>query len=218
MPRSDHQVAVHDDEFHVMPQGTQFWSESAQFTCVDPASGISAYMHWGLLGREVWEALFALYLPNGEILVSRTFAPRVEGEPMRTGQAEIYPIEPREKWHMRYDGVARRVLMADLAKEPLKDGPTERVKLDLIGVGTTPTFGKGMRLRPEEMDPQDNNLAVSGSGLHIEQSMRVTGTVEFHGEVIKFDAVGQRDHSCGPRHNSHMWRESWVNEIGRAHV
>ena len=211
MPRSDHQVAVHDDEFHVMPEGTQLWSESAQFTCVDPASGISAYMHWGLLGREVWEALFALYLPDGEILVSRTFAPRVEGETMRTGQAEIYPIEPREKWRMRYDGMARRVLMADLAKEPLKDGPTERVKVDLIGTGTTPTFGKGMRLKPEEMDPQDNNLAVSGSGLHIEQSMRVTGTVEFHGEVIKFDAMGHRDHSCGPRHNSHMWRESWVN-------
>ena len=29
--------------------------------------------------------------------------------------------------------------------------------------------------------------------------------------MIQFDAFGQRDHSCGPRHNGHMHRESWVN-------
>ena len=211
MSLSDHQVAVHDDEFHTMPDGVSLWSESAQFTCYDPATGIAAYSHWGLLGREIWEAIVAVYLPNGEIIVSRTFAPRVEGQPIRTGEAEIGPIVPRESWRLRYDGVGRRVLMGDLGRMPLTDGPTERIKLDLVATGTTPTFGKGMRLKPEEMEAQDNNLAVSGSGLHIEQSTHVTGTVEFHGEVIQFDAVGHRDHSCGPRHNSHMWRESWVN-------
>ena len=64
---------------------------------------------------------------------------------MRTGEAEIYPIVPLESWRMRYDGVARRVLMADLAAGPLTDGPTERVKVDLIGTATTPAFGKGVR-------------------------------------------------------------------------
>ena len=127
---------------------------------------------------------------------------------MRTGEAEIYPIVPLESWRMRYDGVARRVLMADLAAGPLTDGPTERVKVDLIGTATSPAFGKGARHR---MEVADHNLAVSGSGIHIEQSMHVTGTVEIHGEVIHFDAIGHRDHSCGPRHNHHMWRESWVN-------
>ena len=206
-----HQVSEADDSLHNMPDGVPLWSESAQFTCHDPASGISAYIHWGLLGREIWEALFALYLPNGEILVSRTFAPRVEGQPMRTGEAELYPVVPRETWRLRYDGVARRVLMADLAKGPLTDGPTERLRLDLTGTGTTPAFGKGMRLKPEEMEPQDNNLAVSGTGLHIEQSMHVAGTVEFHGETVRFDAIGHRDHSCGPRQNSYLWRHTWVN-------
>jgi hypothetical protein len=211
MSLSAHQVSAEDDSFHHMPDGVGLWSESAQFTCYDPVSGIAAYMHWGLLGREIWEAIFALYLPSGEVMVSRTFAPRVEGQPMRTGEAEIYPIVPRESWRMRYDGVARRMLMADLASDPLTDGPTERVKLDLIGTGTTPSFGKGMRLKREEMDPQDDNLTVSGSGLHIEQSMRVKGTIEIHDNVIQFDAFGHRDHSCGPRHNGHMYRESWVN-------
>jgi hypothetical protein len=208
VPPFAHQVSAVDDQFHSMPEDSPFWSESAQFTCYDEASGVAAYVHWGLLGREIWEALFALYLPNGEIMVSRTFAPRLEGESMRTGEAEIYPIVPLESWRMRYDGVARRVLMADLAAGPLTDGPTGRVKVDLIGTATTPAFGKGVR---QKMEAQDNNLAVSGSGLHIEQSTHVTGSVEIHGEVIHFNAVGHRDHSCGPRHNSHMWRESWVN-------
>jgi len=53
-----------------MPEGVSLWSESAQFTCYDAASGIAAYVHWGLLGREIWEALFALYLPNGEMAKS----------------------------------------------------------------------------------------------------------------------------------------------------
>ena len=211
MPPFAHQVSKIDDQFHRMPENSPFWSESAQFTCYDAGSGVAVYVHWALLGREIWEAIFAVYLPNGELMVSRTFAPRVEGESMRTGEAEIYPIEPLESWRLRYNGVARRMLMADLAAGPLTDGPTERVKVDLIGKATAPAFGKGMRLKPEEMEAQDNNLAVTGSGLHIEQSLHVTGTVEIHGEVIRFDAVGHRDHSCGPRHNSHMWRESWVN-------
>jgi hypothetical protein len=124
MPPFSHQVSATDDQFHKMPENSPLWSESAQFTCYDAASGIAAYMHWGLLSREIWEAIFALYLPNGQIMVSRTFAPRVEGEPMRTGEAEIYPVVPLESWRMRYNGVARRVLMADLAASPLTDGPT----------------------------------------------------------------------------------------------
>ncbi|MGC0365801.1 hypothetical protein ABH922_003785 [Rhodococcus sp. 27YEA15] len=207
----NHQVSVEDDSFHTMPDGSGLWSESVQFTCYDPKSQIAAYIHWGLLSREIWEANFAIYLPNGEILVSRTFAPRREGEPMYTGQAETKPLEPLEKWQMTYDGVVRRVLMADLAKGPLTDGLTERVKVDLVGTASSPAFGKGMRLDPKTMTAHDKNPAVSGSGLHIEQSMRVTGQVEIHGETIEFDAVGHRDHSCGPRSNSHMWRESWIN-------
>ena len=34
---------------------------------------------------------------------------------------------------MTYDGVSRRILMADLAAAPLADGQIERVKLDVIG-------------------------------------------------------------------------------------
>jgi len=206
------QVAAADDRLHPMPDGTQLWSESAQFTGYDPACGIAVYCHWGLLDRAIWEAVFAVYLPNGEILVSRTFAPRVEGAPdMRTGEATIRPVTPLTEWRTTYDGVARRVAMADLATGPLTDGPTERLRVDVVGVASSPAFGKGMRVDAESMDAHDRNVAVSGSGLHIEQSMRVTGTVEIHGEVVRLDAVGHRDHSCGPRSNSHMWRESWVN-------
>jgi hypothetical protein len=211
VPSFKHLVTEEDDAFHRKPDDVALWSESVQFTSYDPVAKVAAYTHWGLIGGEVWEANFGLFLPNGEILVSRTFGPRHEGQPMFTGQAEVKPLVPLEKWQLTYNGVARRILMADLAAAPLADGQIERVKVDLIGDATSPAYGVGMRTDAESMSAHDMNVAVSGHGLHIEQSMRVTGTVTVGGESIQFDAVGHRDHSCGPRSNGHMWRESWIN-------
>ena len=65
----------------------------------------------------------------------------------------------------------------------------------LIQEAVSPLLVRGHVMPGEEHDSDPAN-SPGGS----EQFMHVTGTVEFHGEVIKFDAVGHRDHSCGPRH------------------
>ena len=211
MPGFKHFVTAEDDSFHAKPADVPLWSESVQFTAYDPRCQVAVYQHWGLIGGEVWECNCGVFLPNGEILVSRTFAPRIEGEPMYTGQAGVAPVEPLERWRMTYDGVSRRILMADLAAAPLADGQIERVRLDVTGTASSPAYGVGMRTDAATMTADDSNVAVSGHGLHIEQSMKVAGTVVIGGETISYDGVGHRDHSCGPRSNGHMWRESWIN-------
>lgn len=211
MPEFKHLVTVEDDSFHTKPSDVALWSESAQFTAYDPKLQIAVYQHWGLLGGEMWECNNGVFLPNGEILVSRTFAPRVEGKDMFTGEATIGPVVPLEKWRMQYNGFNRRLLMADLAAGPLTEGLPERVRVDVVGTATSPAYGVGMRTNEETMTAHDRNNAVSGHGLHIEQSMKVEGTLVIGGETLKFDGVGHRDHSCGPRSNGHMWRESWCN-------
>jgi hypothetical protein len=211
MPSFKHLVTAEDDSFHTKPTDVALWSESAQFTAYDPECQIAVYQHWGLLGGEMWECNNGVFLPNGEILVSRTFAPRVEGEPMYTGQATIKPLEPLERWQMTYNGFNRRLLEADLAAAPLADGQVERVQVDVVGTAASPAYGVGMRTDAETMTAHDRNVAVSGHGLHIEQSLKVDGSLVIGGERIEYHGVGHRDHSCGPRSNGHMWRESWIN-------
>jgi hypothetical protein len=227
---SQHMVEVEDDALHDLEPDVPFWSESGMFTSHDPATGISAYLHFALLDTRMWQGVFALYLPNGELLVSRTFGLREDGQPMNTGQATLEPVVPRQSWRMRYDGVARRVLMADLAEGPLTDGAVEQVQVDLVGEATCPAYGSRPKVHASEhqsllgdidfLDKEAGGTAEGstpfddakrGSGLHVEQSMKVTGELRFGGSVVSFDGVGHRDHSCGTRNRSHMWRESWIN-------
>ncbi|MEV6927353.1 hypothetical protein AB0M46_23005 [Dactylosporangium sp. NPDC051485] len=205
-----HRVAAVDDDLHDVPADVPLWSESALITCHDPATGISVYGHLVLLGNEVWESIFSVYLPNGEILTDRSYS-RHDPKDRRTGQMVIRPVVPLERWQLAFDGVARRVLMTDLARGPLGGGPVTRLEVDLDCVGTSPTWGRGMRTDPSTMSADDSNPAVSGSGLHLEQSLKVRGTVRFDNHTVELDAVGHRDHSCGPRARSNQWRVSWVN-------
>jgi hypothetical protein len=206
----EHRVAYDDDDLHEVREDVPLWSESALITCHDPATGISVYGHLVLLETQVWESIFSVYLPNGEILTDRSYS-RHDPANRRTGQMTIKPIVPLESWQFGFDGMARRVLMSELAKGPLAGGPVTRLEVDLRCDATSPTWGRGMRTDTTTMNEDDKNPAVSGSGLHLEQSIRVTGTVRFDNYPIGLNAVGHRDHSCGPRARSNQWRVAWAN-------
>ena len=208
----EHRVSAEDDDLHEVREDVELWSESALIVCHDPATGLSVYGHLVLLETQVWEAIFSVYLPNGEILTDRSYS-RHDPVARRTGQMVIKPIVPLETWQFGFDGMARRVLMSDLARGPLGGGPVTRLEVDLRCEGTSPTWGRGMRTEPATMSHDDKNPAVSGSGLHLEQSIRVTGTVRFDRHTIELNAVGHRDHSCGPRARSNQWRVAWAERV-----
>ncbi|MFD0068232.1 hypothetical protein [Streptomyces sp. NPDC056690] len=210
MPRFEHRVSPEDDALHEVPEGHPIWSESVLITGHDPDTGISVYGHLVLLEAQVWEAIFSVYLPNGEILTDRSYS-RHDPVNRRTGQMVVKPIEPLEKWRFGFDGMARRVLQSDLGRGPLTGGPVTRLEADLVCEGTSPTWGRGMKTDTTTMNADDQNPAVSGSGLHLEQSLRLTGTIRFDKHTIEYNAVGHRDHSCGPRARSNQWRVAWAN-------
>jgi hypothetical protein len=208
--RFEHRVSAADDDLHEVPENIPWWSESALITGHDPATGISVYGHLVLLEVQVWEAIFSVYLPNGEILTDRSYS-RHDPLNRRTGQMIVEPVVPLEQWRFGFDGMARRVLQSDLGRGPLVGGPVTRLQVDLVGDGTSPTWGRGMRTAEPQMSADDKNPAVSGSGLHLEQSLRLTGTIRFDEHTIDFAGVGHRDHSCGPRKRSNQWRVAWAN-------
>ncbi|MFE4956026.1 hypothetical protein ACFRCW_18445 [Streptomyces sp. NPDC056653] len=210
MPHFEHRVSAEDDALHEVREDVPMWSESALITGHDPGTGISVYGHLVLLETQVWEAIFSVYLPNGEILTDRSYS-RHDPTDRRTGQMVIKPIEPLETWQFGFDGMARRVLQADLGRGPLVGGPVTRLEVDLVCEGTSPTWGRGMKTDTTTMNADDRNPAVSGSGLHLEQSISLTGTIRFDKHTIDYNAVGHRDHSCGPRARSNQWRVAWAN-------
>jgi hypothetical protein len=206
----EHRVSAEDDDLHEVREDIPWWSESALITGHDPATGISVYGHLVLLDLQVWEAIFSVYLPNGEILTDRSYS-RHDPNHRITGQMVIVPEVPLEQWRFGFDGMARRVLQSDLGRGPLAGGPVTRLEVDLVCDGTSPTWGRGLRTDTTTMNEDDQNPAVSGSGLHLEQSLRLSGTVRFDGHTIDFNGVGHRDHSCGPRKRSNQWRVAWAN-------
>ena len=88
-----HRVSAEDDDLHEVRLDIPLWSESALITCHDPATGISVYGHLVLLQNEVWESIFSVYLPNGEILTDRSYS-RHDPANRLTGQMTIKPVEP----------------------------------------------------------------------------------------------------------------------------
>ena len=102
--RFEHRVSAEDDDLHEVRTDVPLWSESALIVCHDPATGISVYGHLVLLENEVWESIFSVYLPNGEILTDRSYS-RHDREHRRTGQMVVKPVEPLERWTL-LDGMA----------------------------------------------------------------------------------------------------------------
>jgi hypothetical protein len=208
--RQQDRVNAEDDDLHDVRHDIPMWSESALITGHDPQSGISVYGHLVLLETEVWESIFAVYLPSGEILADRSYSVH-DPRDRRTGQMVIKPIVALERWQLGFDGMARRVMMSDLGDGPLRSGPVTRLTVDLVCDGTSPVWGRGMVTDRAAMTEHDKNPAVSGSGLHLEQSLRLSGTITFDGRTIELAGVGHRDHSCGPRARSNQWRVTWAN-------
>ena len=94
----EHRVSLQDDDLHEVREDIPLWSESALIVCHDPATGLSVYGHLVLLETQVWESIFSVYLPNGEILTDRSYS-RHDPVDRRTGQMVIEPIAEARAVH-----------------------------------------------------------------------------------------------------------------------
>jgi len=130
--RFEHRVSAEDDDLHEVRMDVPLWSESALIVCHDPATGISVYGHLVLLQNEVWESIFSVYLPNGEILTRQVLQPARPGAPPHRAdgdQARRAALSAGHwdstVWHAGYS-------CPNLALGPLAGGPVTRLEVDLI--------------------------------------------------------------------------------------
>lgn len=190
--------------------GVPGWSENLVVQAHDATAGLSVWAHWSRIpgASHIWEGVLAVYLPGGELLVSRTFGPGTEEQTASSGPLSFACLEPSKKWRMRFDGMARRATSGALAAATLEDGPSERVLIELDFDAVHPIWSA-----------HGNMEGQSWGTAHLEQGGRLTGQAIIGGEVAAINTGGFRDHSYGPRNYSGMAGNTWCTAVfpsGRA--
>jgi hypothetical protein len=189
---------------------TPMWAENLVFEVHDAASGLAIWCHWGRIPGhpEIWEGVIAVYLDHGELLVSRSFGRSPSDQTASSGPLWFRCIEPGRLWSLGFDGMARATTSAEASRGPLRDGPVERLEVELTFTALAPLWSAH-----RAMDEQ------AWANAHLEQAGRIVGALELRGRRIEIDAFGMRDHSYGPRDYSRLLGDTWCAAVfpsGRA--
>ena len=187
------------DRLVVPSQRPKGWSENLVGSAYDPDTKIGFYAHFSRVADDpnIWEGVLCVFLPNGELLVSRSFDTQDTDDRANAGALRYTCCEALHKWHLVFNGMVRRVTSSQLASGLLQDGPIEHLKLDLDVNSITPVWSSGT---VEDQDWGD---------LHIEQPCTFDGNLNIDGKDLAFHSKGFRDHSRGPRDHSSLSREGW---------
>jgi hypothetical protein len=188
------------DRLQVPPDPPENWSENLVCIFAGPDSRLAVYTHFCRISWQrpaLWEALLAVYLPGGELLVSRSFAASTDEQVANAGALTYACVEPLRRWRLEFDGVVRRTRTEELAAGLLPDGPVEPLRISLDVTGIRPPWNVGHAADQPWGD------------FHLEHESRIEGSVVVRGEEIAVATFGLRDHSRGPRDHSRIPSEGW---------
>lgn len=200
-----HAVAPELDRILVPPPDVPGWSENINFCCHAGQGEYGIYAHGSRMHDDpsIWETAFALYLPDQELLVDRSFGRSRHEDEASSGQLTFVVQEPLERWSMRFDGMARRIDRATGAHSPVPDGDVELVQVDLTWDAASPVWSLGVAAGAAGNQPW--------ASMHLEQAVRVRGTIRTRDGAIEMDHVGIRDHSAGQRYYDTLVGEAWAS-------
>jgi hypothetical protein len=181
-----------------IPVGISDWTENICWTMHDPDTGISLYGHMGRMqpDQSVWEGLSLVFLPDGEMLVSRSMGPNVSEA--KNGEYECTPIVANKVWQYRFDGMMQRVQPEALRSSPVADEPVEHVSYNVIYDAVQPIYNM-------------HNSDLTSERMHLEQGARVQGYFEIAGKRIEVNCTGYRDHSVSRRTFKTLDSETWAH-------
>ncbi|MEZ0366045.1 hypothetical protein ACAG26_20425 [Mycobacterium sp. pUA109] len=176
-----------------VPEGIPGWSETMFFHVWSPAGHVGIFVH---IGRwpgdlDLWWAQVIALLPNGVLLVDRSWGRAGDERGPATGNLRVACLEPLRRWRLTFDGAGQVTDLGSMAAAP-------------VGAGTARDFGFEVEL--EAAAPVwDLHAALGIDGLnwasaHHTQGFRATGWLKSQGRRWALDGgVALRDHSSGPR-------------------
>jgi hypothetical protein len=194
-PRSDFLASPRHD--------VALWSETMFFKVWSPAEGVGFWLHMGVVPEDKtmwWAQTFAM-LPDGVVLVDRSFGRPSDDRGPDTGNLKVRCVEPHHRWTLSFDGAG-------------EVSSTEQLGQGLVGAGIAAPFRFDVVL--DAVVPVYDMHAAMGrqidwqmGGLHHEQGFTASGTLSALGESWTIQGTGIRDHSRGERHfarwGGHVW-------------
>lgn len=203
-----------EDFTHKVPGDVELWSENYFFQCYDPTAGVGIWTHLGRTphDRRVWRALATVYLPDGNLLVSKTYGRGPDEDGVagpHNGALAFRCDEPLGTWTVRADTMARPTTRTALAAGLLPDGPVVPVSFEYRFDALTPMWDLGAA------DMSGQSWALT----HYEQAGQISGRLRCGKMSYEISGTGMRDHSHGPRDFAHFRRGSWTHaEFGSGRV
>lgn len=176
-----------DERLHPVEHDSEHWSDSLYFNAWDPASGVFLMTRMAVLA-------------NQQKVTAGMLAWR-DGAPAYGYGREHEGPAPGDWDVMQVGGLAYRMEQACRRWVVQLDDPDTDSRAHLTWEGFTACF------------PYDRNATPLPKAVargHYEQTCRVTGDLVVRGERIRFDGVGQRDHSWGFRDWAGLREWHWV--------
>lgn len=181
------------DLLHEVRSDVPHWSETMYFHVWDPTQNVGVFIHVGRwpTDLDLWWAQVIALLPDGELLVDRSWGRASDDRGPATGNLRVECVEPQQRWRLHFDGAGEPTQLAQMAKGPVGSGRARAFRFELDLDAVAPVW--------------DMHAALGISGLswaaaHHVQGFRAAGRLTSEGRSWEIAGVAHRDHSSGPRH------------------
>jgi hypothetical protein len=200
-------VLLEQDDFMHPNTGESNFNESAYYNFFDRSRRIGGFVRLGNRPNEGYaEMTTCLYLPDATVGFM-FLRPEIKNNDRHdAGGLRFEVVKPFEHHRVAYSGkvcVLKNPLeMADPARA-FKSNPYSRVSIELDYRATAPGWGGELRERQGDrwVSPRnDGDPSAQFAKGHLEQLGHATGTIKVGETGYKFDGLGLRDHSWGPRY------------------
>lgn len=194
------------DLLHGVPAGRPDWSETMYFHVWSPDEGVGFFVHTGRWpgDLELWWAQTIALLPDGQLLVDRSWGRAGDDRGPATGNLRISCEEPLHRWRLRFDGAGEMTTRAKMADGPSGAGPAMAFSFDVELQAAAPVWDMHGALGVETASIDD----LSWANFHHTQGFTATGKLATQQQSWEINGVGHRDHSSGHRD---------VSELGGLH-
>ena len=200
------------DELMHEPTADSQFNESMYFNLVDADSGHSILLRMGNRVNEGFaEVTVVVYRPGGRAAIHFERAPIIDNARFEAGGLRFTVVKPLEAMAVAYRGSAHLLASGlDLAdpRRALGEAREARLELDLTYNDLVPVYGLDAFGQPAGAIVGGETTIATG---HYQVPCRVRGTMRLDGETLRFDSLGFRDHSWGPRvwQAPRYWR--WIS-------
>lgn len=186
-------VRPEHDLLHDVRRDVEHWSETQFFQVWSPQSNAGAFIHVGRWPGDVdlWWAQVIAMLPDGTLLVDRSWGRAVDHRGPATGNLRVECVEPLTTWRVRFDGAGEPTSLAKMAEGPVGASRAAAFSFDVELRAAAPVWDMHGALGIENL---------SWAAHHHTQGLYAQGTLKVEGHSdIDIDGVAARDHSSGPR-------------------